>query len=477
MPTIAALAAAVFSFFTFTLIVPVAAAILYADWRALEAFLLVAITYGFLSSILTMALAPRLRKLNRAGWFQASLAMWIALVIAAMPLFILLERQSVIDAFFESVSAVVTLGVTFRPLDQISGPMGFYRSILAWQGGLLTLLLAIYVLGRSEVGGTQSQHLRLLLHSSQSGLQRLQKTFWEVFIPYSTVTFLCVIGLMLAQTSPGDALSLAFSVVATSGFVPFQTGASVLNNIGAEVILCLFMIIGATSILWHRALITRRWRLVGEQVEGAWFIIAILVLSAFAMLLNAANTSGSANVLQRAFGGVFDVVSIMTTTGLTYDQRFGISLPIELVFGLALVGGCAYSTSGGIKVFRFGTMLHHSMNELRLLVYPHAILTGSVNNNAKAFTRAKAVWSALFLSVLVIVVSTLLFSLNGLSLIDSLGAAIGAFSSTGNLLEGSLQVPGNALPDTRSLGLAALIALFGRVEFLVILATFGRSKW
>lgn len=477
MPTIAALGVSVFAFFAAALVVPLAIAVISADWLAFEAFLVIGVVYGFLATLAAMALSPRIRRLNRTGMFSASITMWCALVLAAMPPFIVLEHQSLSTAFFEAASAAVTLGVTPRPLSTITATMASYRSMLAWQGGLLTLLLAVYVLGRSEVGGTANQHLRLVLHSSSSGTQRLRETFLEVFIPYTGMTLLCALLLMWTQVSPQNSINLALSMISTSGFVPFETGASVLQNLAGEAIMLLFMVIGATSILWHRAIMTRKWRLAAEQVEAVWFLIAILIFSAIAVLLASAKGGEDADTLQRSFTGIFDVISIMTTTGITHDQRTGIALPVELVFGLAIVGGCAFSTSGGIKFFRFGSMLHHSANELKLLVYPHAILVGSVNATPKDFARAKAVWSTLFLSVLVIVAATLMFSLMDFELHRSLGLAIGAFSSTGNLVMSSLATQTGAPPSELALALLAIVSIIARIELLVVLAIFGRSKW
>lgn len=476
MASIAALCVGVLALFATSLLVPATAALFREDWRSLEVFLLFGFGYGAFALLSALTLTPRLRRLNRPGLFRGALGMWITLILAAMPIFMVLEGQPAVSALFESVSAAVTMGVTFRPLEQISLSMGFFRSILAWQGGLLTLLLAVYVLGRSEVGGTTSRHLRVVLHGVQSGDLRIAKTFLEVFVPYLAATMVCAMVLVLARVEPVDALGVALGVLSTNGFMPVQSGASVLNNFAGEVVMVIFMIVGATSILWHRALLGRRWRQAGEQAENQTFLIAVLIVAVLSAVVATMTRPDGTNAAQAAFSSVFDVVSLMTTTGVTHDQRFGLGLPFELVLTLALVGGCAFSTSGGLKLFRMVTMFHHSWNEVLRLVYPHAVLRRSVDADVAELTRAKAVWSALFLSIVILVLSSIVFSFQGIALDKSLGLAIGSFSATGNLVASSVGGTGSLPSDSVLLTISAL-ALVARVELLVVFAALGRSDW
>lgn len=473
MPSIAALAAAVIAFFALALLVPAVSALIHADWQALEAFLLIAVAYGFLSSLTIMTLAPKIRPLSRAGVFAATVVMWLALAIAAMLPFVLIENLHPVDVIFEAVSAAITLGVSFQPATEISATMALYRGMVAWQGGLLTLLLAVYVLGRYEVGGTPNRHLRYILHSFQSGDPRIIQTFFEVFVPYMAMTLICAAALVIARTDPADALSVSISIVSTNGFLPLQTGASILNNAAGEIILMIFMVLGATSILWHRTLINRRWLQAREQTEIPVFLLSILIVAGAMSITALAMPVDYFSPGQAVLNAIFDVVSIMTTTGITHDLRYGIGLPIELIVALAIVGGCSYSTAGGIKAFRLSSMLRHSGNEIRRLVYPHVMLAHSVEEDPKELRLAKAVWSAFFVALLTLVIATLLFAMQGVSLDSSLGLAVGAFSSTGNVVAVSA---GEAPTDTIMLTIAA-IGLLARIELLVVLAAFSRSSW
>lgn len=476
MPSIIALAAAIFAFFAAAMLIPLAAAAIYGEWRAVEGFAIISVSYGFLSTIIIMTLAPRLRRLSRAGVFTATVTMWVSLVVAAIPAFMLIENTGPFTALFEAVSAATTLGTTLRPVAEMSATMTLYRGLVAWQGGLLTLLLAVYVLGRYEVGGTPNRHLRYILHSFQSGDPRIIQTFFEVFVPYLALTLMCAAALVVARTSPSDALNIALNISSTNGFLPINTGASVLNNAVGEIVLIVFMLLAATSIIWHRTLVNRRWRQAAEQGEmPAYmaFIAAIVAVGIFVSLI-APHEGYSGG--ETALGTAFDLVSIMTTTGITHDARFGIGLPFELILVLALIGGCSYSTSGGIKMFRFVAMLHHSANEIRRLVFPHIVLAHSVDLDPVEKRGASAVWGAFYVALLTIVVATIVLSLQGIDLAAGLGIAVGAFSSTGNLVSQSLASAGQQVPSPFVMLSIALLALVSRIELVVLLAAVVRAK-
>ena len=477
MPTILVLCASVLLVFAASLAVPAIAAAGEGDWRALEGCLLVATAWGFGATGLFLSMRPRARALNRAGVFAAAIALWVTFVAAAVPVFMLVEGRTLAEAVFEAASAATTLGITLQPLDGMSGAMAFYRGTTAWLGGLLTLLLAIYVMGPYGVGGTPNRDLRLVQHSAQAQGPRLWRTTRAVLLPYAAFTGLCALLLVVSQVSPPDALIVAMSMLATNGFVPYHEAGTVLANPVAEIVMMVFMVVGATSILWHRMALDRRWQLVAQDTESVRYLAAIVIMMAVVAVASVFMPNGAESAGQRAFTFAFDIVSVMTTTGVTHDPRVGLGLPIELVLLIALVGGCAYSTAGGIKVFRLTGMLHHLGNELRRLVHPHAALRASVEFDDEERQRAKAIWSAFFLAILTIAIAILTLSAQGLPLPEALAAATGAFSQIGNITAAS--IPGFAAgqADSGVLMTIAALALVSRIEILVVLAAVSFNRW
>lgn len=452
-------------------------AIASSDWAAVEAFGLLTMLYGMIAGLTLIAVGGTHLRLNREQVFSGAIVLWSTLIAAALPAFILIEHQPFLVAFFEAASASVTLGTSLVPADQMSAAMVAYRSVTAWLGGLLTIMLAIYVLGRYAVGGTPNRDLRFVLHGFSRGDPRLSQTFMEVFVPYFALTLMCAAALALARVEPERALMIALNVMATNGLSGQPTGGSVLNNQVAEIIMLIFMIAGATSIILMRAVIGRRVRQMQDGGEALGFVAAVAMVSGLAIIAPLFVEGGHQQLWNGVFNRIFDAVSTMTTTGIIHNPSTGFGLPVELLIGLALVGGGAYSTAGGIKMFRLQAMVRHSTNEVKRLVFPNQLLPNSVDSDDGQFASAKAVWSAFFAALMMVVVFMILFSISGHAFIDSMALSVGAFANVGNLVGAHLYVPEIGGIPSSSLLLVSLAGVAGRVEVLVILAAFGRSRW
>lgn len=477
LPTIGILSAGVFGVFALSLVLPLFVALVEGNWRALEAIFLVGIGYGFLSSVTILSLSRRARTLNRAGVFTAAIAVWLSLIAAAVPLFMLVENQRLIPAIFEATSAAVTLGSTLRPPADLSPSMIFYRATVAWMGGLTTLTLAVYVLGPYRVGGIPNANLRQVQHARTENDPRILVTLQSIAIPYLTLTIACAILLVIVRVPADDAIVVAMSMLSTNGFVPPGSTTSVLDNRLAEIIMMVFMLIGATSIIWHRLIVTRAGEDSREHHEGMLYLTAIAVLVGIAVLASILSPPEGLRGFESAFNYVFDMISIATTTGVTHDQRLGVAIPFEAILIIVFIGGCSYSTAGGIKAFRLLTMLKHVGNELDRLVYPSAILRDDVQYDTQQRVIAKSVWSTFFLGVLAVTIALLLFAAQGHSLPSAMALAAGAFSQVGNLVDSA--VPGlsqGAVSDSTLLTLSALAAV-ARMEILVVLAAIAGNRW
>jgi len=452
-------------------------AIAVGHWLAIEAFGLLTVGYAVVAGLTLIAVSGVRSRLNREMVFLSAVVLWVALILAAVPAFVVLENRHPLVALFEAASAAVTLGISLTPVAEMSAPMIVYRTVVAWMGGFLTILLAIYVLGRYGVGGTPNRDLRFVLHGFSRGDPRIRYTANEVLLPYLGLTVICAIGLMLARVEPGRALLLAMNVLATNGFTGRATGGSILNNQAAETVMLVFMIVGATSIILIRALMGRRLRQVQEGQEFWAYAITLAIIVALAIAAPLIGTGNSDRILPGLFSRVFDSVSVLTTTGLTHTPSRGPQMPVELLIGLALFGGCAYSTAGGMKIFRLRAMIQHSANEVKRLVFPNQLLPHSIDTDDSMFVSAKAIWSAFFAGLIFLVGLMMLFALNGHGFAGSMSMAVGAFSATGNLVEPNLITESGEGIPLSSLMLVSLAGIAGRVEVLVILAAFGRSRW
>ncbi len=477
MPSIAALISVLIGIFAFMLLFPAIVAFAGAEWHAFGSFLFLSLFYGFIAVLLFLTTASQFKPMDRLEVFYATILMWLVFVILAVAPFLIIEELEIMQAIFEAVSASVTLGVSLVPLDNTSLSMKLYRSLVAWQGGLLTLIFAVYVLGRYQVGGTPNSQLRYILHSSQSGDPRIMKTFFEIFVPYMALTIVCAAILVIVRVNPVDALLISLNILSTNGYFPVEAGSSILNNFLAEIVLLIFMIVGATSIIWHRIIFIHQWQKSKTQIEASIFLGLILAVSILAFIGKFFAQNDNFSIGNAILSSIFDVVSIMTTTGITYDNNYGISLPLALILVLSLVGGCSYSTSGGFKIFRLWAMVRHSANEIKKLIYPHIIIAKYSNIDEKERKNLKAIWSILFISIISIMGAALMFALYDYDLPASLTLAIGAFSSSANLIIMGIGDNIPIAPSNMVLAIISFLALAARIELLVLLAIIGRLRW
>ena len=477
MPTIGVLSAGVFGVFALSMLFPLLIALVEGNWPALEAIVLVIACYGLLATLTILSLNTRLRTLNRAGVFTAAIAIWLSLVAAAVPVFMLVEGQPLVNAIFEASSAATTLGTTLRPTADLSPSMTFYRATVGWMGGLLTLTLAVYVLGPYQVGGMPNANLRQVQHARTENDPRLLVTLRSIALPYAALTVLCAVLLVIARVPADTAIVTAMSMLATNGFIAADSGTTVLGNRGAELIMMVFMVVGATSIVWHRLLVSRAGKGSREDDEARLYLTALAILVALAVLASIVAPPPGRVGFESAFNYVFDAISIATTTGITHDQRLGISIPFEMILIIVFIGGCSYSTTGGIKAFRLATMLRHVGNELDRLVYPSAVLRDDVQYDTHQREIAKAVWSTFFIAMLTVTAAMLAFAAQGYGLPSAMALATGAFSQVGNLLTSAIPGLSEGAASEATLLTISALALLARIEILVLLAALAGNRW
>ncbi|MCB9993819.1 MAG: TrkH family potassium uptake protein [Hyphomicrobiaceae bacterium] len=450
-----------------------AAALSQGDRASSETFLLMSFLYLFIAGLAILATWKRPSNLTRGALFPLALVMWIGLAIAATPPYIAIEGHSPIVAFYEATSAVVTNGQTLVPVEDMRWSMLVYRAISSWLGGLLTIVLAVFVLGRYEVGGTASRDLGLVLREPGRVGASVRGTLIEIGIPYTIVTLLGIAALLAARTPPASAFITALGAISTNGLVPPRPGTGVFNNQAAETVLIVLMFVGSTSILTIRALMSRRPGQARESRESLIFLAFLVGVVAF---LAAARAFAPQMSHGSWFGLVFDIVSTATTTGVIHDLREGLQVPYEVAIMLALVGGTAYSSSGGLKVFRIAAMMRHSYDEIRSLIYPNRVIAHDAGARRGDTRRMNAIWSALFVGLVFVLVLTMLFALSGNGFESALNLAIGGFTATSSLVDVSLFSTFDGRISVFTLLLLSLAGIVGRLEILLVLVAIGRMN-
>ena len=292
-------------------------------------------------------------------------------------------KMGIADACFESQSGFSTTGATV--LADLEDPhlvphcILFWRSTTHFLGGLGIIVLFVTLLG-SGSAGKALMRAEMPGPTKEGATPRMQETAWLFAAVYVGLNVVLALILKLAGLSVFDALCHAFATMATGGFSThnasvghFADYPNLYNSAVIEYSIILFMILAGTNFtLLYLFLIRQPGRLLGDIEWRAYMSLIVLATAAvFAFgLLHGDFTS----VLSAFRYGLFQVVSIVTTTGFgTHDFDSWNSFGRAVLFVLMFVGGCAGSTGGGMKVIRHVLLVKILRQEIELAGHPTVI--------------------------------------------------------------------------------------------------------
>lgn len=382
------------------------------------------------------------------------------------------------DAVFESVSGLTTTGASVLvSLDTLPKSILFYRQQLQWLGGLGIIVLAVAVLPMLGVGGMQLYKAETPGPIKDSKLTpRITETAKALWYVYLGITIICSIAFKLAGMNYFDALCHAFSTVSIGGFSTHDESIGYFNSTAIELVAIFFMFIAAANFSLHFL----AWR---QKTLKNYFIDAefrsyfkILVYLVSISLLYLYITGHYSSLGETVSNGLFQVISIATTTGFTTDD-FSLwpgALPILLIFS-SFIGGCAGSTAGGMKVIRWIIMYKQGIREVLRLVHPSATITIKLGSKAVDSRVLASIWG--FFTVYIVVFSILMLIL----IADGVDQAT-AFSAIAATLNNLGPGLGGVSEGFMSLGIISkwstiFAMLLGRLEIFTLLVLITPAFW
>ncbi len=457
------------------LIMPTLMALRYAEAGGGAVYLLEAILILFVAGALFFSFLGHQQRLRRADGFLLVVVVWIALIVlAALPIMVVAE-VGFFDGLFESTSGLTTTGASvFGSVSALPRSLIFWRAQMQWLGGLLTLLSFVLILAPANVGGLPDVSLRVWNSAKQVASARLRATASEILAIYMGITVAIFVSLLASNVPGFDALCLALSSISTGGFMPREGTLDVYQAPMAKVILAVAMLIGATSIVWHRQLAQLQWSALRRHRESyAVLLIAILVGCAYGVAYSLASGNTVGAQVANLGEGLFTGISLITTSGFEVRTRSFAVLPIEFVMIAALIGAGIFSTAGGLKYYRVGAMIVHAHGELHRLLYPHGVRAPRFGSHAKERRFMTAIWSYFILSLIIVNIFSVIVAAHLSDFSSALTVVVAAFANMGALYSVAAQeVPqwpafADMAAPTRLV--LAITMLLGRLEILVFL--------
>lgn len=454
------------------------------DMRLAEGFLLTAGLTGFLSGGVYFALRGQNRELANAQTFLLCVLVWIGLPLAASFPFVLSGELNGIDSLFEATSGLTTTGATtFRTLVDVPTAIIFWRAILQWFGGFLTLISFVLILSPSGIGGMPDHHAGLMERNLGDDTGRMMFVVRQLGLAYSLVTLAIAWLLIISGMEAFDAICLAFSTISTGGFMPMDGTLATYANPMGEFVIAVGMLVGASSVLWYRMAVRGKFQLLLEHRESYSMVFIVLGLGLIysVVLFQLAGSSSVLPPLSALRQGFFTAISLISTTGFELRHADVTVLPGLLVVCLALIGATPFSTAGGLKLYRIGAMLLQALREIGRLIYPHSIRGGKIGTSGYTIQIMKGIWASFLLSMILIAIVAGMVTYDIGHFDGGLMAAVSAFSNIGPLYTSGWSQTGE-WPSYAEMGLQvkyALIAtmILGRIEIIVFLGALNLNFW
>ena len=464
--------------FSLTQLPPMIVSLFYGQETLVAFFIAFVITFcaGLLCWLSSRHESGELR--TRDGFIIVTLFWTVLGSFGSIPFYLSEQLDlSLTDALFESMSGLTTTGATvISGLDSLPRDILYYRQQLQWLGGMGIIAIAVAILPMLGIGGMQ------LYRAETPGpikdnklLPRVAETAKALLIIYLSLTLACGLAYWIAGMSLFDAICHSFATVAIGGFSTHDASIGWFDSPAIEMIASLFMFLAGVNFGLH-FLVVRNRNLMSYWRDPEFRFYASLLLVVTVVTVSLLVGSGLYSFENGLVKGTFQVISIATTTGFVSESfnDWPTFLPF-LLFYMAIIGGCAGSTAGGLKVIRVVLIIKQGLREIQRLIHPNAVLPIKLGSRRVPDRVIESVWG--FFSVYVMVYMAMLLAILATGLdITSAFTAVGA--TLNNLGTGLGEVTQSfaSLSDPAKWVLS-LAMLLGRLEVFTMLVVLSPAFW
>lgn len=468
---------------------------------------------SLITALLGGALAWRFRKpkeapgtettdyFRREGLAVVGLSWFLGGAVVALPFlfeqtFGPLGFPSLVDAYFEGVSGLTTTGSTVMSgdvIESLSHALAFWRSFSHWLGGfgIVMVFVVLFPTGgrslfRSEIPGV----------SREAGHQRVRDSalsLMRIYVGITVAEFLLLWGFGLGAF---DALLHALATIPTGGFSNYSASVGAFDSVAVEVIITVFMFLCGINFALYDTLLRMGWKTFWRRLWGSsefrWYaglavgctLLIAGVLWAQALLRSEPFAADPPALRDYAHAGTalrdasFVVVSMQTSTGFG-SANFDVwpQFTRVLLMALAMIGACAGSTGGGIKMVRVLVIAKAALVGVRRFIRPRAIHAVRIDGQSLDEGTVAAITSYFALWVLVFLGGTLFVASFGIELVTAGTAVLATLNNIGPGLAAVGPMENfAAMPDAVKLVLSGFMIL-GRLEFYAAVALLVPALW
>ena len=454
-------------------------AMIFEEWASASAFLttaLVCISIGFV--ILTQLRFDKIVLKAREGYFIATISWIYCSLIGTIPIYFCGPDLPLIGCFFEAVAGFTTTGCSVMDISILPNSILFWRALTHWLGGMGILVLLITIF---PLWGINNKSIALA-ETPGTNTSNLGTNYTRIgsFL-YKTYFILSVLEYTLLVIGPMDwfnAIITACSSMSTAGLIIKPEYAWMYEIEYVRGIVILFTILSTMNFTTYLLIVNKKWHEVLHNIEVRVFftIIAIAtLLVAFSLRISGVYS----NLWQAIKDGLCQVISFISTSGFyVCDYTHWPSFTVTILILLLFIGGCSYSTSGSLKVFRVAVLYKFVKRGILKQVHPNIVKAVMLDDRTPVSAKvASAISIHTLLYFAILLLGCILLSFNNFDMETTFTTALGIFTNTGI----SLGIPGNSgfygmFSNFSQLSMCFLM-IAGRLEMYALIIVFTKSFW
>jgi trk system potassium uptake protein TrkH len=416
------------------------------------------------------------KKLSLQQAFLLTALSWLNIAIfGSLPFIFSTIELTITDAFFESMSGITTTGSTIiSNLENTPKGILLWRAILQWLGGIGIIVMAITLMPIMNVGGMQLFKISSN-DSSEKILPKSKEIALRLIYIYSGLTVLCAFTYWIFGMGKFDSLTHSMTTIATGGFSNYNQSIGYFNSIPIEISSMIFIILGSLPFIAYIKFMSGDKKIFLRDIQIKTFIkiiIATIIILSIYLLITNGNEFSLRSIS-------FNTISILSGTGYVSAEFDGWgSFPLTLFFALMFIGGCAGSTTCGVKIFRVQILYLFITNQLKKIIYPKGVFVIKYDQNSVDDKFIASIISFIYFYFVIFFILAAVLSLTGLDFITAISGAATSISNVGPGLGPIIGPNGDfsSLPDISKWVLAVGMIL-GRLELFAILVLFLPSFW
>lgn len=382
------------------------------------------------------------------------------------------------SALFEAVSAITTTGGSaIADVDLLPPSLNLWRCLAQWIGGLGVVFLFVAVLGG---GGRRLMHSEVSTLSADNLQPQIRRVAWSYMMIYGVLSITCMTGYLVLGIDTFHAVCLTMTTVSTAGMSPYTDFASIFSTPARQLWATLMMFLGGVAFpLHYKVWVLRRWGVLAKDMELRIYAGVLLVVSGL-VIINLKLTGIHTDWWSDVVTALFHVTSILTTTGYAYeDFNLWPDFSQLLLVTVMIIGGCAGSTAGGLKVSRLLIFWNALVSRVQGSFSPRRVTSVRYGRDQLPDHVVFGVISyvGLYFAVMLVGVVVLALLDTDKDLETLVSAVVSCFNNVGPGLGDVGPMSNYSTMSWSSQIWLSFLMLLGRLEILVLLALLLPSFW